>query len=450
MALAALAVLSLLPWDTLSGGRLRSFNLLGDLLPESDKTYVTHESIDPELAALTLRPAAAADSTAAADSVAGPPAPAPLPDDFTAPRAADGTVLIEDYSPDGSALATLRSALAGSGSRAVRIAVTGDSYIEGDIFTQDVRSLLQERYGGRGVGYMAAHSNFPGFRQSVRQTSQGWEERDMRHIGSDRVKPLSGVYYTASPGATVTYKGSHRPARADSWSRSTVMVIAPTAGDITLTTDSGSVTHSLVASPDVQTVSTDAPTSRLTVSTGIAGLKMLGAWLETPSGIVLDCMSMRGNSGITHRNINADLAAEMRHTVDYDLIVMEYGINALSSAQRDYSAYAAAMVEAVHTVKAQYPGAVILLMGIGDRGQKQGSEVHSLATAPAMVKAQRDVARRAGVLFWDTREAMGGADASVDWHRRKLVNADYIHLNHKGGAELARIFVNSLHSSLND
>ena len=67
-----------------------------------------------------------------------------------------------------------------------------------------------------------------------------------------------------------------------------------------------------------------------------------------------------------------------------------------------------------------------------------------------MVRAQRDIARRTGSLFWDTRAAMGGDDASVDWHRRKLVNADYIHLNHKGGAALAEIFVNSLQSSLHE
>ena len=109
----------------------------------------------------------------------------PLPDDFMAPVASDGSVLIEDYSQDGSALARFRNALAESGTRPVRIAVIGDSYIEGDIFTQDIRALLQERYGGSGVGYMAAFSNFPGFRQSVNQSGTGWTEHDIRKSGSD-------------------------------------------------------------------------------------------------------------------------------------------------------------------------------------------------------------------------------------------------------------------------
>lgn len=451
IALVALAVLSMLPWGRVTGNRFKDFNLLSDLLPESDNTYISHEEIDPQLAALTSASVAeeqGATDTTATDTVPAL-APAPLPADFAAPTAPDGTVLPEDYSPDGSETRRLAAALGEARARPVRIAVIGDSYIEGDIFTQDVRSQLQTRYGGRGVGYMAAHSEFPGFRQSVRQTSQGWTECDMRHIGSDPVKPLSGVYFKASPGATVTYKGSHRPANTEAWDRSTILFIAPGGGTVTLATDNGEISHTVEASPDVQALRVEGTTARLSVTTDIAGLKMLGAWLDSSAGISLDCMSMRGNSGITHRHIDSDLARQMRAWIDYDLIIFEYGINALSSAQTNYDAYAEAMTQAVRRVRAQYPRAVVMVLGIGDRGQKQGAAVGSIPTAEAMTAAQRDVARRTGSIFWDTRAAMGGRGSVVQWHDRKLVNADYIHLNHKGGAELARIFVNSLLLSLN-
>ena len=102
------------------------------------------------------------------------------------------------------------------------------------------------------------------------------------------------------------------------------------------------------------------------------------------------------------------------------------------------------MGKVVDIVRKCYPNSQILLMGIGDRVQIINGEVLSLPTAPAMVDAQRQTARNAGVLFWDTREAMGGEDAIVDWRADKLVNADYIHLNAKGGAELASRLVKSL------
>jgi lysophospholipase L1-like esterase len=134
----------------------------------------------------------------------------------------------------------------------------------------------------------------------------------------------------------------------------------------------------------------------------------------------------------------------MAKYIDYDLIIVEYGINALTSQQSDYSQYGKLMLEVIARVRQCYPNADILLMGIGDRGQKQGSVVHSIATAQNMVDMQRDIARRAQVVFWDTREAMGGEDAIVKWREAKHVNADYIHLNHEGGSVLAQEFINSL------
>ena len=67
-----------------------------------------------------------------------------------------------------------------------------------------------------------------------------------------------------------------------------------------------------------------------------------------------------------------------------------------------------------------------------------------------MVKAQRETAMRTATHFSDTRAAMGGELAVVDWRKRKLLNADYIHLNHAGGAELAQLFDKALKHSLDE
>lgn len=450
-ALVALTVLSLLPWDEFTGHRLKNFSLISDLVPESDKTYITHEEIDPALAELdTAATAAAVPADTAADGASQLAFPAELPEDFTAPMTADSVVLIEDYS-GGRYPAMLRSALAQAVTRPVRIAVTGDSYIEGDILTQDIRAGLQDRYGGSGVGYMAAYSAFPGFRQSVRQSGQGWTEHDMRKSASDQLKPLQGVYYTAGVGAEATFKGSHRPAHTDAWDRSTILYVAPADGTITVTTDAAADrVYPVTASTRLQQLTVDGHTTKFSFKTDVTGLKVAGVWLDSPTGVYVDCMSMRGNSGISHRGLDVETCTQMREFVPYDLIILEFGINALSSAQSDYSAYANAMVQAVDRIRAIYPDAVIMLMGIGDRGQKQNGTVGSLHTAPAMVRAQRDVARRTGSMFWDTRQAMGGSGSVVDWHRRGHVNADYIHLNHRGGKALADIFLTSLNRTLSE
>lgn len=52
----------------------------------------------------------------------------------------------------------------------VRIAVFGDSFIEADIFTADLREMLQKRFGGCGVGFVTITSMTSGYRPTVRHT----------------------------------------------------------------------------------------------------------------------------------------------------------------------------------------------------------------------------------------------------------------------------------------
>ena len=50
--------------------------------------------------------------------------------------------------------------------------------------------------------------------------------------------------------------------------------------------------------------------------------------------------------------------------------------------------------------------------------------------------------------FGDTREAMGGENAVVEWSGAGFINKDYIHLTHKGGARLAKELFNAIQSDL--
>ena len=126
-------------------------------------------------------------------------------------------------------------------------------------------------------------------------------------------------------------------------------------------------------------------------------------WLDGESGVSLDCMSSRGFSGITLTKINPELCRDMASVIDYNLIILEFGINAMSSSQKNYSVYSDRMVEVINHVRKCYPRSDILVMGVGDRGEKRGGAVRSMATAPAMINAQRDAARRAhcqSTLWW--------------------------------------------------
>lgn len=479
LAVVLLTVLSVVDWHSVSGGRMSNFSLVEDIYigDVSEKEFERSSQsgsdlLDPALVAaiddvtseieLPVREIAPAANTQTVpldnlspvnhtdDSLRiKPEEPIYEPKPLINPVRVSGVMPIEDYSQDGSGLRRFADAIVRRSGRRARIAVIGDSYIEGDIFTQDIRRLLQAEYGGRGVGYMSMHSDFPGFRRSVNQSDKGWTVVDVRNNSHDDIRPLSGEYCVGSGAATSTFSGSKLD-YSDKWSSTTIVFISPSSGLINITTDEG-VNAILVEKSDaIQSVNISGETTKVTISSSINGLKVLGTWLEDGSGVGVDCMSLRGNSGITNRSLSVKTARATNEILPYDLIIVEYGLNALSANQSDYSSYSKLMAQVVERLKKCYPGVDILMLGVGDRGHKKGASVTSMKTVDAMVSAQRNCARDCGILFWDTRGAMGGVDAIVNWRQRGLVNADYIHLNHKGGGELADEFVKALKLKINE
>ncbi len=444
LAIGIITAISFLPLSKWSGGKVKDFSLFSDILKEAGiiegSPSAESEDIDPEL----LAAIAHADSVAR-DSIAALPVDTIITP--VKPSRNGELVMIEDYTTDGVGMQHLKDAV-GSGKLA-RIAVVGDSYIEGDIFTQDLRELLQEEYGGEGVGYVNMHSDFPGFRRSVRQGGSGWKTYMANKSAAAEYIFLSEQYAKPTGEASATYKGSDSFQHAGKWSRSRFLFIAPENTTLNVKTSEGEwETRNIEGSDNVQCVEVPAETSQFDIKTSDTSLIGLGVWLDGTTGVSLDCMSSRGFSGITLTKINRELCREVSEIIDYDLIVLEFGINAMSSTQKNYSVYSSRMVDVINHVRSCFPRADILLMGVGDRGEKRGSQVQSMSTAPAMISAQRDAARRAHCLFWDTREAMGGEGAVVEWCNAGLINKDYVHMSHRGGARLAKELFNAIQHEL--
>ena len=244
LATATLIALSALPLSKLTGNILKDFDLFEDLFP-AEYTVVFEADVvapDPELSQFLAETTAkkdtemssgceGAEETEAVSSATESSSQHPVS------SSQNYTVIagdIENYGESNS-LAKLRTALSQSSSKQVRIAVAGDSFIEGDILTQDLRELFQNRYGGSGVGFMSMHTDFPGFRKTVRQTDKGWTMRDIRTMrGSDTIRALSGDYAISNGKASTTFKGVDRSEHTSQWTRSSAMFIAPNGGSVLL------------------------------------------------------------------------------------------------------------------------------------------------------------------------------------------------------------------------
>ena len=88
----------------------------------------------------------------------------------------DGMVAIEDFADTAGIhreMDHFYSALNEASHRNVNIAYFGDSYIEGDILTMDLRAMLQKRYGGKGAGFIEINCVSADFRRTVSTKRHG-------------------------------------------------------------------------------------------------------------------------------------------------------------------------------------------------------------------------------------------------------------------------------------
>jgi len=446
LSFGLLLLLSAVPWGEITGNTIKDFNLFEDLMPPREAVENADVMPDAELDMIADADEVLSGGFETApqvtfDSMASDTVEITVPVYEQAPMV-DGKVVIETYDATQIALPHFRQALTEVSSRRVRIAVLGDSYIEGDIFIQDLRSKLQERYGGSGVGFTPLYSEFPGFRRSMNLSSQGWKLHDIRSMSKrDSIRTLSGDYCKADSNIRTMIKGTTRLPHAGQWERTTFVFIAPRGASVTVSGDNGlTVGNTFDASDEPQGIVLDGVTSTVTIKASAPGIIGLGAYADALCGVQVDCMSVRGNSGMSLGRLNASLCTAMRQWADYDLIILEFGMNVVDSGRFDYTAYGSYMRHVVERLKGLYPGADILIMGVGDRGTKSSGTLASMPECTGMVNVQRELARQTGVCFWDTRAAMGGEGAAIEWRKKKLINADYIHLNHKGGAELASLF----------
>jgi len=350
-----------------------------------------------------------------------------------------------DYSEGQSALRRLRAALREGRSRSVRIAFVGDSFIEGDILVAPFRQALQQRYGGKGVGYVPLTSTVARFRQSIQQRFEGaWRQTLASKSNSRTLFTLSETFATATASASTSYKLTN----ADRVTLHYVSDTIPVA--ITYGINGGERQHvELPASHGALAEYTfpHGAVKQFELATGGGdGTRFYGICFDGMTGISVDNYSLRGSSGTKLTAVSSALTAQLSRFRPYDLIILSYGLNVLSPKDNNdsYEWYYDAMAKSIEHIQQLYPHATILLMSLSDRATLHEGEIHPLNGVTRVLRIQHRLAQRYGLLFWNTHEAMaslGGIKGFVD---KGWAAKDYTHISMAGGTQLAKLLTADL------
>jgi len=331
----------------------------------------------------------------------------------------------------------------------VRIAWYGDSFSDGDILVSDLRDTLQSLYGGNGVGFVPITSELAGFRQSVVHAFGGWNTSSiLTNPGSGRLG-INGFGYTPDSGNFVFYKGTNHFRHTLSFNTFNLFYSSSYDQKARIIINR-KYNHIMdlpaSATPAMITVQADT-IFQVSASLNRGGLTCYGASLEDKTGIYIDNFAIKGNSGLGLQGIPEQNLAAFDSLLQYDLIVLQFGLNVSNSVTKDFSGYIKGMTKLIVKMKEAFPGTPILLLSVSDRSQRRQGQFMTMPAIPLLIQAQEKIAMDNKLLFWNLFEAMGGENSMSAFANSKpaLANKDYTHLNFAGGRKIglamARSFI---------
>ena len=329
----------------------------------------------------------------------------------------------------------------------VRIAFMGDSFVEGDILTADLRELLQDTFHGGGVGYAPVASPFTGFRQTIKTTSKGWTPYNIMQRKSTP-EPyasdffLSGWVAKASAGASTRWDMTDKRRHLSDVERARLLFIARQRVEIGLKLNDGEERVFFFDGNDVvRQIVVEQEQIRsleMTILSGAESLTAIGAEFDSKSGVAVDNLSIRSNNGQAMFWSNPSINSQINTMRPYDLVILQYGLNIMSADRHNYSLYGEQVEKMISYVESCFPGAAVLVMGVSDRSQKGEDGIKPMESAKSLTQSQRQAAQNRGTAFWDTYSAMQRMGGMTEFVNNGWAGKDYTHINYAGGARIAR------------
>jgi hypothetical protein len=345
----------------------------------------------------------------------------------------------------------------------VRIAYFGDSMIEGDLISQDLRNEMQKRFGGSGVGFVPVTSVVAGFRTSVSHQFGGWKTYTLLdNVPSGHVLGVSG--YTFIPEITGTADSSETA--AGSWVKysgvkqknldrfyQTRVLYGKSSGENYVNINSKR--FKLDGTNAVNQIVVDHENGVQSIYAKFqcsSALDVFGFSLQSDSGAFVDNFSFRGNAGLPLAKVPASVYNGTDKCLEYDLIILEYGLNVVSPDVTDFSWYERGMLNVIKHIRSGFPNASILLISVGDKSYRKDGVYQTDPSVPLLVNVQKRLAEQTGCAYWSLYDAMGGSGSMIKWVEGDTVfaNKDYTHFNFKGAHKVGKLLFTKLMSEYRD
>lgn len=337
--------------------------------------------------------------------------------------------------------------------RTLRVLHYGDSHIEADRITAQVRERMQTLFGGGGPGLVPLKQTVPAL--TVRQRTDG-KLIGQSTYGNKPFVHCDGNYgpmlrsWNINGDATLklaTERGRYAPEHGRSFSRVRIIMrnaSAPTVMHITAA-DSTSTHKCTQQGLQLLELCQTGQTERMELS--LQGQSdIYGLLLDNDYGVAVDNIGMRGSAGTQFTMVDSLQLAQVYRSMDVGMILLQFGGNAMvgmnsTSQIKNYCKRIGAQIDYLHSV---CPEAAIMFIGLADMGVKHGGTLGSHPMIASLDASLRDTVLVHDAAYWSVFRAMGGDGAMAQWVSQGLANKDYIHFSYNGAAQMGNLMADAL------
>jgi len=360
------------------------------------------------------------------------------------------STLIVDYADDASVMmqsfySKLNALKTKKGK--VRIAYFGDSFIEADYITGELRDKLQAIYGGSGPGFVPMQSIVADDYVTFKFNSNtSWADYNFHNNPQKYPLGLMGHVFYSTGRSWSQYSATN-----NNKFKNIYLYTGKTKDSLaSVTVDEDDKENTVTVNDDSYinktVISSNTPVGKLKLSCTNTALPVYGLSMEDSTGVYIDNYGFRGNTGALSLQLQPDVMKGFASYFKYDLIIVHYGLNVLVHNDTNYLWFDRTMAKFIEKIKTNFPGAPILLVGSSDVAYNEQGTYVTDPGVPVLVRTENEIARKNKVAFWNLYYSMGGESTMAKWVEGDTTFAyrDYMHVNERGANKIAGVFLDKL------
>jgi lysophospholipase L1-like esterase len=331
----------------------------------------------------------------------------------------------------------------------VRVLYYGDSQIEIDRFSNNLRQFFQKQFGGGGPGMVPFHQTIS--TGGVNQSYSGeyscftlWGETRKNKEGD--YGPLAKMFridgFNTFSASTPNRKGETD--RRDNYSNISLLINNLKGNFSAELADKTNKTNYIVESDSAGIQLLNFPINFSTKSFSIStkgNANIYGVLIDDGFGVAVDNIAMRGASGQHFTAMQDSLMRIHFQLLNVGMIILQYGGNAVPALYNEKSTdnYVSGLLAQIKYLQRVAPNVPILFIGPSDMLSVVDGELKTYKQLPYLAEKLNAEIPKSGAAFWNMYEVMGGANSMRSWVRKGWAGNDYVHFTTKGAQEIANV-----------